>query len=275
MHCMTTRALSVLSVKSIDEDQRIIRGIATTPEPDRVGDIIVPAGVQFRNPAPLLLQHRHDQVVGTVHFDAPTAKGITFEARLPFITQPGPLKDRVDEAWQSVKSGLLRAVSIGFRALDNAIEQLTTGGLKYLRVEVLELSLVSVPANASALITDIKSFDRGHRAKGELVPSSNTLSRLASIVLRKSLELEITSIDARQHVKMKLTRIEAQRLAEALLEYAGAPTKGYVQSGHCFAEGVMDLTDIPLQYRPASSKAVTVDPNRAARARGVVYLNRK
>lgn len=152
------RAYSVLHVKAFDEEKRIIRGIATTPEADRVGDVVSPEGVQFKNPMPLLWQHKHDKPVGTVKFDTPTRAGITFEAQLPFIEEPGVLKDRVDEAWQSVKSGLVTAVSIGFRTLDNQVERLKSGGLKFLKTEVIELSLVTIPANAGAMITAIKSL---------------------------------------------------------------------------------------------------------------------
>lgn len=153
------RAYSVLNIKAFDEEHRIIRGIATSPEPDRVGDIVNPLGVQYKNPLPLLWQHQHDKPVGTVNFDAPTAKGVTFEARLPKIQEPGALKDRVDEAWQSVKSGLVTAVSIGFRALDGEMERLKSGGIKFLKSEVMELSLVTIPANSMAVITAVKSLD--------------------------------------------------------------------------------------------------------------------
>ncbi|WP_228529899.1 HK97 family phage prohead protease [Diaphorobacter caeni] len=156
------RAYSVLNVKALNEEARVIEGMATTPEPDRVGDIVVSEGVQFKNPSPLLWQHQHDKPVGMVEFGQPTSKGVPFKARLPKIDEPGPLKDRVDEAWQSVKAGLVTAVSIGFRPLDDAIELLKTGGVKFLKTEVFELSLVTIPANASAVITAIKSADRQH-----------------------------------------------------------------------------------------------------------------
>ena len=156
------RAYTVLHVKSFDEDKRIIRGVATTPEADRVGDIVVPEGVQFKNPMPLLWQHKSDKPVGTVNFDKPTKSGITFEATLPNIEEPGALKDRVDEAWQSVKAGLVTAVSIGFRALENEYEIMKNGGIKFLKTEVMELSLVTIPANAGAVITAINSIDVQH-----------------------------------------------------------------------------------------------------------------
>lgn len=156
-----TRAYSQLEVKSYDDEQRLIKGWATTPEPDRVQDIVDPMGATFKNPMPLLWQHKHDQPVGTVEFGKPTPKGIPFEARLPLIEEPGKLKDRVDEAWQSVKAGLIRAVSIGFRALSDGVEMLPTGGVKFTKTEIFELSLVTIPAQPNATITEIKAYDKG------------------------------------------------------------------------------------------------------------------
>lgn len=151
------RAYSLLQIKAVSEDQRIISGTATTPEVDRMGDIVDPLGVTFKNPLVLLHQHDSTLPVGTVTFDKPTKEGITFQATLPTIADPGPLKDRVDTAWGEIKAGLIRAVSIGFRALEYSF--MDEGGIRYIASEILELSLVSVPANASAVISQIKSID--------------------------------------------------------------------------------------------------------------------
>lgn len=156
-HLSAQRAYSFLEVKSISEDKRVIRGIATTPTPDRVGDVVEPLGVKFTNPMPFLWQHKHDKPIGTVKFDAPTANGITFEAELPIIDEPGVLKDRVDEAWQSIKLGLVRAVSIGFRAIEYAF--LDNDGIRFTKSEVFELSAVTIPAQAEAVMTSIKNMD--------------------------------------------------------------------------------------------------------------------
>jgi HK97 family phage prohead protease len=155
------RAYSVLEVKSVDEETRVIRGIATTPSVDRVGDIIDPMGVKFNNPLAFLWQHQHDKPIGSVKFDKPTAKGIEFEATIASTDEPGTLKDRLDEAWQSIKAGLVRAVSIGFRPIEYAF--MDNGGIRYSETEVYELSAVTIPANADALITTIKSIDAAAR----------------------------------------------------------------------------------------------------------------
>lgn len=154
---MQNRAYSVLQVKSVDEETRVIRGIATTPSVDRVGDIIDPMGVKFQNPLAFLWQHQHDKPIGSVKFEKPTAKGIEFEATIAKTDEPGTLKDRLDEAWQSIKAGLVRAVSIGFRPIEYNF--MDNGGIRFSETEVYELSAVTIPANADALITTIKSLD--------------------------------------------------------------------------------------------------------------------
>ena len=153
-----TRAYSVLTVKAVDSEQRTIAGIASTPEPDRMGDVVEPLGIAYKNPLPLLLYHDTKKPVGTVRFKRPTKDGLEFTAALPTVTDPGTLRDRVDEAWQSIKAGLLAGVSIGFRSLEEAYNK-ETNGFRFLKSEILELSLVAIPANAGATIQSIKSLD--------------------------------------------------------------------------------------------------------------------
>lgn len=160
-----SRAYSVLHVKSVDTDQRVFRGMATTPEVDRVGDIIEPKGAKFSNPLSLLLYHDHAMPVGRVKFSKPTDAGIEFEAHIPEVTESGTLKDRVDEAWQSVKHGLIRGVSVGFRTLEDGVELMRSGGYRFTKIEILELSLVAIPANAAAVISTIKSIDAPYLAE--------------------------------------------------------------------------------------------------------------
>lgn len=157
------RAYSLLEVKAFDEDAREITGIATTPEPDRMGDVVDPLGAKFAAELPLLWQHRHDAPVGTVRFGKPTAKGIPFRASVAKIENPGPLKDLVDMAWDAVKAKLVRGVSIGFRALEYSFME--SGGIRFSETEIYELSLVTIPANASATIQTIKAMDTAGRMK--------------------------------------------------------------------------------------------------------------
>lgn len=161
------RAYSLIETKALDESSRTFSGWATTPEPDRVQDTIDPMGAAFKNPLVLLHQHRHDAPIGSVVFEEPTAKGIRFTATIPVIEEPGPLKDRVDTAWGEIKSGMVRAVSIGFRPIKHAYRE--DGGIDFQQIEIFELSTVSVPANPGAVISQVKSIDRGLRQSLGLV----------------------------------------------------------------------------------------------------------
>ena len=151
------RAYSLFSVKEMDDSRRVFRGVATTPATDRMGDTINPLGATFKNPLPLLHQHRHNEPIGLVRFDKPTEKGITFEAEVPIIEEEGSLKDRVDTAWGEIKHELVRAVSIGFRAIKWAWTD--DDGIDFMETEIYELSTVTIPANAEALISAVKSLD--------------------------------------------------------------------------------------------------------------------
>jgi Escherichia/Staphylococcus phage prohead protease len=112
------RAYSTITIKTIQEDLRIIEGIASTPAPDRVDDVVEPLGAKFNLPMPLLWQHNSREPIGHVMWAEARSDGIPFKAVLAKSLEPGKLQDRLDEAWQSIKLGLVRAVSIGFRAIE-------------------------------------------------------------------------------------------------------------------------------------------------------------
>jgi HK97 family phage major capsid protein/HK97 family phage prohead protease len=159
-------AHALLTVKRFEPSGRSFAGIATDGMVDRQGDVVEPLGAQFKNPLPLLLHHDSAAPVGLVTLGKPTKDGIPFTAEIPTITEPGRLKERTDEAAQSVAAGLIRGVSIGFRSLKDAVEQLATGGMRFLKFEILELSMVSIPANQHATIQVVKQFDCEPAATG-------------------------------------------------------------------------------------------------------------
>ncbi|NML98770.1 major capsid protein [Paraburkholderia sp. RP-4-7] len=149
------KSFSPIVIKTVSEDQRIVEGIATTPTPDRSGDVIEPGGLTFAKEVPLLLNHNHSQPVGTVQFGEATAKGLPFRARIVKVDEDGTVKQRTDEAWHSVKAGLIKGVSIGF--IPSEGKPFPNGGTYYAKAEIHELSLASVPCNPDAVITAFKS----------------------------------------------------------------------------------------------------------------------
>lgn len=157
------RAYSLLEVRAYDDDERTITGIATTPTADRMGDVVESRGAQYALPIPLLWQHDHQAPIGNVESAKVTPKGIEIKARILKMDEPGKLKDRTDEAWHSIRSGLVRGLSIGFRAIEHAYIE-GGKGVRFTKWDWLELSAVTVPANAEATIQTVKTIDSEQRA---------------------------------------------------------------------------------------------------------------
>lgn len=154
----STRSWSTLTVKSVDEEQRRITGIATTPSTDRVGDVVEPKGASFSLPFPLLSQHDHESPIGHVVKAEVTDEGIAIEADIAKGTDLW----YIERAWKQIKAGLVRGLSIGFRPLK--AEPIKGHALRYLKYEIFELSVVTIQANADCSIATIKSADQGRHS---------------------------------------------------------------------------------------------------------------
>jgi len=207
------RAYSMIDIKSVKEDERIIEGIASTPSVDRVGDIVEPMGAKFNLPMPLLWMHDHKQPIGEVFFAKPTKTGIPFKAKIAALSEAGTLKDRLDEAWQSIKIGLVKAVSIGFSIKD--YEVLTKGGWRIKEWDWLELSAVAIPAQSEATIDRIKSLDAevlaatGHKPNGVRTLSAGVTAS------RKPVKLLEIDVSKPKTYAEQITALEATRQAKA------------------------------------------------------------
>lgn len=154
------RAYATLEIKASDDasGKRLFTGIASTISTDRMDDIVVPTGAKFKLPLPLLWQHNSREPIGWVIAVRMSPTKIEVDCEVHNETEPGTLKDRLDEAWQSIKSMLVRGLSIGFDPIETAqIEG--TWGLKYQVWEWLELSAVTIAANADSSIQSIKAID--------------------------------------------------------------------------------------------------------------------
>jgi HK97 family phage prohead protease len=209
------RAYSLLTIKKLADEERLIEGIASTPTVDRVGDIVEPMGAKFKIPMPLLWQHRSDQPVGHVEFAQPTDKGIPFVARIAKIAEPGELKNICDKAWQAVKAKLAGAVSIGFKITD--YEVLKEGGWRIKEWEWLELSIVTIPANSDCTITTIRSIDAellaasGHEQDGteRVVPAGVTAKATPVVKAKEAKRM------AKKSIAEQISAFEATRAAKA------------------------------------------------------------
>ena len=140
--------------------EREIKVVAATGVIDRQGDIVDPLGAQLDNYKPnnvVLLQHDPSQPVGNAW---PKIANGRLEAKIRFAAEG--LSAKADEICALYKAGVMKAVSIGFQPIESV--PLPGGGRKFTKWELLEISMVSVPANAEALTIERSLRGRGKSA---------------------------------------------------------------------------------------------------------------
>ncbi len=143
-----------------DLADRQIRVIAASGKTDRTGDVVAIEGITLKNykKNPIVLW-AHD------HSGLPVAKCVsmdTADGQLVMVFEFATSEEYAfaDTVYKLIKGGYLKGVSIGAQVLaaewlkdsqDNII------GRKYTALDLLEVSVVPIPADSKALITAVKS----------------------------------------------------------------------------------------------------------------------
>lgn len=130
--------------KFVGGGKRTIRGLANSGLIDRVGDIVEPKGGRWTLPVPLLWQHKPDQPIGWVRQIEARSDGLWITAELAEGI------GKADEAWKMIEAGLVDSYSIGFQGEE--WEPLPSGGKRFKTWSLLEISVVTIPADARAKI---------------------------------------------------------------------------------------------------------------------------
>lgn len=158
-----------IQVKDVTTEENstsvFIEGFASTPDVDRYQDIVEPTAFKdalemyMKNPV-MLYQHDADRPIGNVVSATITEKGLQIRAEI---------KDA--DTIVMVKDGRMRAMSIGYIPLESTLqhedgtpfnaEKDSVWDSSLIRVikslDLVEISIVSTPANGNALFTVAKS----------------------------------------------------------------------------------------------------------------------
>lgn len=148
------RINSAFSIKSdASSDSSVyIEGYASTNDVDRHGDVVPSSvwekGIQnyLKNPV-ILAYHDHSQPIGRMVEYKGDDKGLWIKARVSSAAKQFSL----------IKDGILSAFSIGFRVLDAEYNSAAEVFL-IKELELVEISVVSVPANQNSLFELSKAF---------------------------------------------------------------------------------------------------------------------
>lgn len=177
---LTTSQFTKEALPSADEsiDNIYISGYANVNEPDRAGDV-VPSSVwekgmvnYLKNPV-ILAYHKHSEPVGRMVEHKVDNKGLWIKARISAASE---------DIFNKVKDGVLTAFSVAFRVLDAEYNSATELFI-IKEVELIEISVVSVPMQQDSLFSLSKSFNNDEEYqnfKSQFAPTSESAKGLES-----------------------------------------------------------------------------------------------
>ena len=152
---MNDKQFANATIKQSPNDKGEIVFTASTASVDRESDIINPDGwvlENFKDGGPLLWGHDQSKLpIGRVLWVKVDDGRLVGKAKFNGQTQ---LSTDVEKL---VRSGDLKGLSVGFRPMDMKMNN--EGGRTFTKQELLEISVVNVPANPDAIIHTIKSLD--------------------------------------------------------------------------------------------------------------------
>jgi HK97 family phage prohead protease len=146
-----------VAIKTVDEDRRRFKFVASQQRVDRDGDVILVDGIdlsEYQKNAVLLVDHDRTFVFGktlALHVER-RADGDALVGEAEAL--PAGTSARVDEAWTAVKNGARNGISIGFLALEYDRRPVLDGqtGITFRKVKLLEVSSVALPACPTCVV---------------------------------------------------------------------------------------------------------------------------
>ena len=226
-----------------EQDSIYIEGYASTNDMDRSGDVVPSsvwaAGIQnfLKNPI-ILAQHDHSNPIGRMVEHKVTPIGLYVKARISAAT----------EVYNLIKDEVLTAFSIGFRVID-AEYNATTELFVVKELELLEISVVSVPCNQNTLFSLSKAFNDADdyiSFKSQFAPESESAKGLES-----SKEAEST---IQKEWKMNPEEIK-QMVADAAKQAVEQTTKSFAdaQAAQAAAQLAKQIQEAEFEARIKSA----------------------
>mgnify|MGYP003670577345 CR=1 FL=1 len=134
-----------------------IAGYANTITKDRAGDVVTAEawakGVEnYRKNPVMLYQHKHECPIGRIEKIVVDKKGIYVEGAV------SEAAEKIHGIQTLINDGALKSFSVGFRVKDGKYNR-NDDSMTITEVELLEISVVSVPCNQDSLFSIRKGFD--------------------------------------------------------------------------------------------------------------------
>jgi HK97 family phage prohead protease len=135
-------------------DKRQVQVICSTGSVDRMGEVVDQNGIDLSayRSNPVILWNHNPNVPIARAIDIGVVNG-KLQATCQF--PPSGISQKADEVLGLVQAGVINGVSVGFRPIQTEpmSKAVPRGPQRYIRSSLQEFSIVTVPANAEALVT--------------------------------------------------------------------------------------------------------------------------
>ena len=233
-----------------DDEYLYIEGYANTNIVDRVNTYIpanewASAIEHYMNNAIILFNHNYDKAIGKVKEIRIDEKGLYIKAAISSKTSAG------QEVIALIEEGILKSFSVGFRIKDyeNLEYDEEKDAVKLVGLDLLEISVVSVPANQESLFDISKAF--GSEKKYE-----EYLNKL-KVKAKSANEIQLESEQNTDSEKKELdtdsdSDIQTESEADSTNINEGDPT---MDNENKTADVENTSTEAPVAEAPATEKA--------------------
>lgn len=201
----TKQAPPVLALKSLSEAGEF-EGYGSTfgGEPDRHGDVVAPGAFaeslskhhREGTMPKLFWQHDPSQPIGKWLAAEEDDHGLLLKGRLNMDVQRGR------EAHALLKAGDIDGLSIGYRIREYSKDE-DTGVWTLERLDLFEVSVVSIGANESATISSVKAMKAAHQLIDRLKAGDRLTEREFETVLKGSLGFSNSEAERAARVCLK------------------------------------------------------------------------
>ena len=257
---------SEFQIKADDtsEEELVLEGFASTDSKDRASDIIPlstwadPDSIAnyLKNPI-ILAQHDRDEPVGKCEALQVKDGGLFVRVRI--------YKSLCEKTFMAVKHGILKTFSVGFRLKDIEYAEEQDAYL-LTKVELTEISIVSIPCNTDATFAVMKSLSTGTNKRQENNPMPAPIVTPEATDVQKAVEAELAKRDAAAKAealaKQKELDIQAATadiiLTKLKADNAASTDKLMTDIKAALADESKTLNDVVAQFK------ADIDANKAA-----------
>jgi len=180
--------MRTVKVKELDDEVGVFKGYLSTYEnEDRTGDVIIKGAfdesIKNNSVVPMCFNHDRNKVLGKMELSS-DEKGLLVKG---MFNLNDPLAQNI---YDLLKMGALNSTSIGMAVKDyEPIDPKRPFGAWTIKsAEVLEGSIVTVPANEQAKIEEVKALSEEERVELNTLRSEKRVAKVANI-LKEAQEL--------------------------------------------------------------------------------------